>query len=149
MKILSRKWDRKLCRLCKQHPAKFRYAGRVRCDADHDICFRCFHGLRDSCLARGIANLVPASMIRFEETSAFFRQALEQRMPKRYYEPSPTSFADFSSRESSRKAATHAGMRGMEAPAEQELYLPRADSEKTRKWGLPGLFAHVGAARSI
>lgn len=37
--------DRRLCQLCRQRPARFRYKGRVKRDRDHDICFQCYRRL--------------------------------------------------------------------------------------------------------
>ena len=37
-----RRLPRHTCRVCEQHPAKFRYRGEVRADRDHELCFECF-----------------------------------------------------------------------------------------------------------
>jgi hypothetical protein len=34
--------DRRLCQICHQRPARFRFRGKVKRDADHDICFQCY-----------------------------------------------------------------------------------------------------------
>ncbi len=34
--------DRRRCRACEAHPARFRHRGVVKADRDHTLCFRCF-----------------------------------------------------------------------------------------------------------
>jgi hypothetical protein len=38
---------RKLCVACHQRRSLFRYRGRVRFDADHDLCFQCYRAVMD------------------------------------------------------------------------------------------------------
>ena len=41
-----------LCVKCHLRRSRFRYAGVVKADADHNLCFRCYRGLKDSLQAR-------------------------------------------------------------------------------------------------
>jgi len=55
MKVV--KDQRKLCLECGTHRALFRYRGKVKRDAKHTLCFRCFHSLKDSLRALRLAEL--------------------------------------------------------------------------------------------
>ena len=45
---MKRREDRRLCALCRKRKAKFSYDGKVKCDRQHDLCFRCFRSLATS-----------------------------------------------------------------------------------------------------
>ena len=49
----AHRMQRHTCSACRTRPARFRYRGQVRADTDHDLCFRCFRGLRDSMRSHG------------------------------------------------------------------------------------------------
>jgi len=36
-----------LCTECFKHRALFRYGGKVKRDSDHNLCFGCYHSLRN------------------------------------------------------------------------------------------------------
>lgn len=44
--------QKKLCLECRTHRALFRISGRVKWDARHTLCFRCYHSLSDGWHAR-------------------------------------------------------------------------------------------------
>lgn len=39
---------KRLCGLCGQRPAKFRFRGVIKADEDHNLCMQCFRRQRDS-----------------------------------------------------------------------------------------------------
>jgi len=47
MKKIERRKNRKVCKCCRVRWARFSYRGRVRWDAKHDLCFRCFRSAMD------------------------------------------------------------------------------------------------------
>jgi hypothetical protein len=47
--------DQKLCLECGDHRALFRFRGRVKRDAKHTLCFRCYHSLCDTLRAERLA----------------------------------------------------------------------------------------------
>lgn len=67
----------RLCVLCRQHDAKFKFHGKVKRDKDHNICHRCYRSLIDRNQARLITEIHRGPLVIFE-LSSFFRQALEQ-----------------------------------------------------------------------
>jgi len=77
MKFLKAASSR-LCVRCLDHPAKFKFRGRVKRDKDHVLCPRCYRSLTDMCRARRIASERPRRVFAYESTPHFFRQALEQ-----------------------------------------------------------------------
>ena len=50
-----KKEDRKLCKHCGQKRAVFHYRGRVKADADHDLCPRCYRAQLNSFYAAQLA----------------------------------------------------------------------------------------------
>ena len=68
----------KLCIGCQEHPAKFRFRGRVKRDKDHTLCPRCHRSLADRCHAQRVGRERPARVFAYESTASFFRQTLEQ-----------------------------------------------------------------------
>ena len=71
-------FSRRLCTLCKQHDAKFTFRGRVKRDKEHDVCHRCYRSLRDRNSARQLSTGRRQGALRFETSSYFYRQLLEQ-----------------------------------------------------------------------
>jgi len=39
---------KKLCVECSKQSALFRYGGKVKRDANHNLCFRCYYSLRNT-----------------------------------------------------------------------------------------------------
>jgi hypothetical protein len=68
----------RLCIRCQEHPAKFRFRGRVKRDKDHTLCPRCHRSLADRCHAQRVATERPTRVFAYESTASFFRQTLEQ-----------------------------------------------------------------------
>ena len=50
--LLGRTRTTHVCVKCQSRRSLFRYAGAVKADADHNLCFQCYRGLRDSLRAR-------------------------------------------------------------------------------------------------
>jgi hypothetical protein len=73
----------RLCTECYERPARFRFRGRVKRDADHSTCFKCFQSIRDSYFALRIAPHGTPRIFRYEDTMSFFRQSLEQPVQER------------------------------------------------------------------
>ena len=48
---------RRVCQSCHERKARFFYAGRVRADRDHTVCFECFRAERDRQRARRLADV--------------------------------------------------------------------------------------------
>lgn len=48
MKFFYRKAEKKTCIECKERKARFRFNKRVKWDADHKLCFKCYRALVDS-----------------------------------------------------------------------------------------------------
>jgi hypothetical protein len=46
---------RKTCIICCERQAHFRYAGRVKWDRQHDLCFQCFRSVRERARSLGLA----------------------------------------------------------------------------------------------
>jgi hypothetical protein len=82
MKFLKAASSR-LCIRCHEHPAKFRFRGRVKRDKDHTLCPRCHRSLADICRAWRVATEMPSRVFAYQSTTSFFRQALEQPVRKR------------------------------------------------------------------
>jgi len=55
MKLITN--NKKLCLQCRNHRALSRYRGSVKRDAEHTLCFRCFHSLKGSWNAHHLAAL--------------------------------------------------------------------------------------------
>lgn len=49
----------RMCRRCGKHPAKFKYRGVVKADADHDLCQQCFRAIENANRAKRIASPAP------------------------------------------------------------------------------------------
>lgn len=49
-------YEQRLCAECRDHRALFRFRGRVRRDAKHTLCFRCFRSQQDSLRATQTAD---------------------------------------------------------------------------------------------
>jgi hypothetical protein len=47
MKRCEAKLLKKMCVLCQERQARFRWAGRVKWDRFHNVCFRCYRSQRD------------------------------------------------------------------------------------------------------
>ena len=76
--------NRRLCKLCEQHEAKFMFRGRVKRDRQHDICLRCFQSLCDRMAARRLAPAEGSQQIvPFTYSSYFYRQLLHQPCAKK------------------------------------------------------------------
>lgn len=72
----------RLCRLCERRAAKFMLRGRIKRDRQHDICQQCYRGLRNRNAALQLV-LATNSCVSFEMSSYFYRQALEQPLPRK------------------------------------------------------------------
>lgn len=71
--------NRRLCKLCQQHEAKFMFRGRVKRDPQHDICKRCFESLCDQMAARELsAREGQPRPLSFANSPYFYRQLLHQ-----------------------------------------------------------------------
>ena len=55
---------RHTCVACRERRSLFLYRGRVKADADHRLCFRCFRALLDTMRARGIAGREIQTLVR-------------------------------------------------------------------------------------
>ncbi len=75
--------EKRLCLQCRKSRALFEFRGRIKRDKDHTLCFRCYAALCDATHARRVALGGTPRIFRFEETSTFFRQALEQPASRR------------------------------------------------------------------
>jgi len=48
MKFFQRRAEKKACVECKERKARFRLNNKVKWDADHKLCFKCYRALVDS-----------------------------------------------------------------------------------------------------
>lgn len=69
---------KRLCRICRHRNAKFTFRGHVKRDRQHDICHKCYRGLRDRNVARQLSGTINPQLLSLEMSSYFYRQTLEQ-----------------------------------------------------------------------
>ena len=58
------KQSSRACRRCRERKARFRYAGTVKADRDHTLCFECFRSERERRRARLLADVTSATPLR-------------------------------------------------------------------------------------
>lgn len=79
--IRESKATRRACQQCRERKARFQYAGAVRADKDHTLCFECYRAERERRRAQLLATVPPASSLRLPggRGDAPFRRHLEPR----------------------------------------------------------------------
>ena len=70
----ERKQVRQLCGRCRDRKARFQYRGTVRADRDHTLCFECYRAERNRRRAGLLADVPPASPLRFSFPAAANRE---------------------------------------------------------------------------
>jgi hypothetical protein len=55
---------RRACQSCRERKARFQYAGRVKADRDHSLCFECYRSERERRRARQLAQVPPGRPLR-------------------------------------------------------------------------------------
>ena len=70
---------RRQCEACRARKARFQYAGTVRADRDHTLCFACFRAERERRRAQDLAAAIPARVPRSPFGRALSEQEREHR----------------------------------------------------------------------
>lgn len=75
------KASRRACQLCRERKARFQYAGTVKADRDHTLCFECFRAARERRRAQLLAGVAPATPLRlpFEDAASPAASRLDRR----------------------------------------------------------------------